>query len=42
MANPDQRDNDSDGLGDACDDDDDDDGVLDTQDNCPIVAMQIS
>jgi len=35
-ANPDQADNDMDGIGDVCDDDDDDDGVLDVDDNCPI------
>ena len=34
--NPDQADNDMDGIGDVCDDDDDDDGVLDTEDNCPM------
>jgi hypothetical protein len=35
-ANPDQADNDGDGLGDACDGDDDDDGVFDAGDNCPL------
>ena len=35
VANTDQSDNDSDTLGDVCDDDDDNDGVLDTADNCP-------
>ena len=34
--NPDQADNDLDGIGDVCDDDDDDDGVLDVEDNCPM------
>ena len=34
--NPDQADNDMDGIGDVCDDDDDDDGVLDVDDNCPM------
>lgn len=35
-ANPDQADNDGDGVGDACDLDDDDDGILDEDDNCPF------
>ena len=35
IANADQSDNDSDGLGDACDDDDDNDGVPDAQDAYP-------
>lgn len=34
--NPDQLDNDSDGVGDVCDDDDDNDGIADAQDNCPF------
>ncbi|MBI2346069.1 MAG: thrombospondin type 3 repeat-containing protein [Deltaproteobacteria bacterium] len=38
VANPDQADNEGDGIGDACDPDDDNDGVGDTQDNCPITA----
>jgi ferredoxin len=37
-ANPDQADNESDGLGDICDPDDDDDGVEDAADNCPVDA----
>ncbi|MFL6208878.1 MAG: thrombospondin type 3 repeat-containing protein [Pyrinomonadaceae bacterium] len=35
--NPGQADNDSDGMGDACDSDDDNDGVPDTTDNCQFV-----
>jgi hypothetical protein len=35
LANPDQRDTDSDGIGDACDPDDDNDGIPDAQDKCP-------
>jgi gliding motility-associated-like protein len=31
-------DNDSDGIKDNCDDDDDNDGVLDVNDNCPLIA----
>jgi hypothetical protein len=38
IANADQRDADSDGLGDACDSDDDDDTVADATDNCPTAA----
>ncbi|MHA7841947.1 MAG: choice-of-anchor B family protein [Winogradskyella sp.] len=38
IANEDQLDTDSDGLGDACDDDDDNDGILDSNDNCPLSA----
>lgn len=38
VPNPDQRDTDGDGAGDACDPDDDDDGVADASDNCPTVA----
>ena len=38
VANPNQRDHESDGQGDACDDDDDNDGVLDATDNCQFLA----
>jgi hypothetical protein len=38
VPNPDQRDTDHDGLGDACDPDDDGDGIADAADNCPLVA----
>lgn len=34
--NPDQKDNDLDGKGDACDDDDDNDAVPDNKDNCVL------
>jgi hypothetical protein len=37
LANPDQADEDEDGLGDACDPDLDHDGVSDDSDNCPAV-----
>ncbi|MBN1420571.1 MAG: thrombospondin type 3 repeat-containing protein [Planctomycetes bacterium] len=35
IANPDQADNEADGLGDVCDEDDDNDMVPDLADNCP-------
>ncbi|MBI3158369.1 MAG: M4 family metallopeptidase [Chloroflexi bacterium] len=38
LKNPDQKDNDHDGKGDACDDDDDNDGDKDNVDNCKLVA----
>lgn len=36
--NPEQEDNDNDGIGDSCDPDDDNDGIPDTEDNCPFTA----
>ena len=38
VANTDQRDNDADRRGDACDGDDDNDGVADAEDNCLLQA----
>lgn len=40
LANPDQRDTDRDGRGDACDDNDDNDAVPDGADLCPRSARQ--
>lgn len=36
VANPEQRDQDQDQVGDACDIDDDEDGRVDVNDNCPL------
>jgi choice-of-anchor B domain-containing protein len=38
VANPNQEDNDNDGIGNDCDNDDDNDGVLDINDNCPLIT----
>lgn len=37
-SNPDQTDDDNDGIGNACDNDGDNDGVNDDTDNCPLVS----
>src|SRR3989338_11060074 len=38
VANPDQKDNDEDSVGDSCDPDDDEDGVADNVDTCPLIS----
>jgi len=38
IANTDQLDTDSDGMGDVCDPDDDNDTIADEEDNCPLIA----
>ena len=37
-SNPDQADDDNDGIGNSCDNDGDNDGVADDNDNCPLVS----
>ncbi|MBI2666628.1 thrombospondin type 3 repeat-containing protein, partial [Candidatus Woesearchaeota archaeon] len=41
IANADQADIDGDGMGDACDDDNDNDGLMNYQDNCPLVPNTV-
>jgi uncharacterized protein (TIGR03382 family) len=41
VPNPDQADNDHDGLGDLCDPDDDNDGIMDEDDPCPFTAATV-
>ncbi len=38
INNPDQKDTDDDGTGDACDSDSDGDGISDDEDNCPLIS----
>ncbi|MEK6901681.1 MAG: thrombospondin type 3 repeat-containing protein, partial [Nanoarchaeota archaeon] len=40
FSNPDQKDNDNDNLGDACDDDDDNDAIPDREDYCPLLRSE--
>ena len=38
ISNPNQEDDDNDGVGNTCDNDDDNDGILNAFDNCPSIA----
>lgn len=38
VSNPDQKDSDGDGIGDACEEDSDGDGIIDELDNCPMTS----